>query len=77
MKHYKTVGNDAYNLSKYDRTQITDTTIIEYPKKGGYLLQNWVIKCNDKNNNGKIQILLNQQNQIAQHIFLEQRVYLQ
>ena len=49
------VGNDTYNLSKYDRIQITDTTIIKYPNTGGYLLQNWVIQCNDKSNNGKIQ----------------------
>ena len=49
------VGNDTYNLTKYDGIQITDTTIIIYPNTGGYLLQNWVIKCNDKNKNGKIQ----------------------
>ena len=49
------VGNDTYNLAKYDRIQITDTTTIKYPKTSGYLLQNWVIKCNDKNNSGKIQ----------------------
>ena len=49
------VGNDTYNLTKYDKIQITDTTIIKYPDTGGYLLQNWVIKSNDKNNNGKIQ----------------------
>ena len=41
------VGNDTYNLTKYDRIQITDTTIIKYPKTGCYLLQNCVIKCND------------------------------
>ena len=35
--------------------KITDTTIIENPNTGGYLLQNWIIKCTDKNNNGKIQ----------------------
>ena len=29
------------------------TTIINYPNTGGYLLQQWVIKCNDKINNGK------------------------
>ena len=45
------VGNDTYNLFKYDRIQITDTTIFKYPN----LLQNWVVKCNDKNKNGKIQ----------------------
>ena len=51
------VGNDTYNLTKYDKIQITDITIIKYPNTGGYLLQNWVIKCNDKTNNGKIQKL--------------------
>ena len=49
------VRNDTCNLTKNDRIQITDTTIIKYPNTGGYLLQNWVIKCNDKNKNGKIQ----------------------
>ena len=52
------VGNETYNLTKYDRIQITDTTINKYPKTGGYFSQNWVIKCNDKNNNGKIQKLV-------------------
>ena len=50
------VGNDTYNLTKYDEKQITDTTLIKYPNTNGYLLQNWVIKSNDINNNGKIQI---------------------
>ena len=36
------------------KKQITDTTEIKYPKIGGDLLQNWIIKCNDKNNSGKI-----------------------
>ena len=49
------VGNDTYNLTKYDRIQISDITIIIYPNTGGYLPQNWIIKCNDKNNNGEIQ----------------------
>ena len=48
------VGNDIYNLAKYDKIQITDTTIIKYPNNGGYLLQNWNIKANDRNNKGKI-----------------------
>ena len=33
---------------------MTDTTFIKYPNNGGYLLQNWNIIANDKNNNGKI-----------------------
>ena len=49
------VGNDTYNLTKYDKIQITDTTFIKNPNTGGYLLQNWIIRCNDKNINGKIQ----------------------
>ena len=49
------VGNDTYNLTKYNRIQITDTTIIQFPNVGGYLLQNWFIRCSDMNNNGKIQ----------------------
>ena len=49
------VGNDTYNLTKYDKIKLTDITIMKSPNTGGYLLQNWVIKCNDRNNNGKIQ----------------------
>ena len=32
------VGNDTNNHTKYDKKQITDTTIIKYPNTGGYLL---------------------------------------
>ena len=53
-----TVGNDTYNLSKYNKIQLTDTTIIKYPNTGGYLLPGWRIFCNDKNNSGKIQDFL-------------------
>ena len=49
------VGNDTYNLTKYDKIQITDTTEIKYPNTGRYLLQKWPIKCKDKNNNSKLQ----------------------
>ena len=48
------VGNDVYNLTKYDKIQLTDITVIKNGNTGGYLLQNWVIKCSDKNGNGKI-----------------------
>ena len=47
------VGNDTYNLTKYDKIKITDVTEIKYPNTNGFLLQNWVIKCNDRNNNGE------------------------
>ena len=49
------VGNDIYHPTTCDKIQITVTTIIKYPYAGGYLLQDWVINCNDKINNGKIQ----------------------
>ena len=47
------VGNDFYNLSKYDKIQTPDTTNIKTPNTGGYLLQLWNIKANDKINNGR------------------------
>ena len=48
------VGNDTYNLTKYNKNQLTDTTIMKTGNGGGYLLPSWRIFCNDKNNNGKI-----------------------
>ena len=48
------VGNDTYNLTKYNKILLTDTTFMKAGNTGGYLLQNWNIKCNDKNSNGKI-----------------------
>ena len=48
------VGIDIYNLTKYNKILLTDTTIIKYPNSGGYPLQSWNIKCNDKNDKGKI-----------------------
>ena len=56
LKNYLkvTVGNDTNNLTKYDKIQITDTTIFTYPNTGADLLQNWVIKCNDESGAGKI-----------------------
>ena len=49
------VGNDCLDLTKYDKIPITDTTEIKHPNSGGYLSQQWNIKCNNENNNGKIQ----------------------
>ena len=47
------VGNDISNLTKYNKVQLTDTTIIKTGNSGGYLLPPWRIFCNDKNNKGK------------------------
>ena len=48
------VGNDTYNLTKYDKIQITDTTEMRYPNIGCDLLQKWNNKCNNKNNQARI-----------------------
>ena len=48
------VGNDTYNLAKYNKIQLSDTTVMKAGITGGYLLPYWKIVCNDKNNNGKI-----------------------
>ena len=37
------VGNDTYNLTKYNKINITDTTTIKFPNEGKYLLQKWNI----------------------------------
>ena len=51
----KSIENNRYNPSKYSKIQLTDTTIIQFSNVGGYLLQNWNIKCNDRNSIGRIQ----------------------
>ena len=39
---------------KYNKIQITDITEIKFPNKDRYLLQKWNIKCNNKNNQSRI-----------------------
>ena len=48
------VGNDTYNLTKYNKIQIIDMTEIKYPNIGSDLLQKWNINCNNKNNVSKV-----------------------
>ena len=48
------VGDTIYNLTKYNKIQLTDTTIMKYPNSGAYLLQNWIIRCEDENGKGKL-----------------------
>ena len=48
------VGKIIYNLTKYNKNQLTDITTIKAGNAGGYFLPYWKIICNDKNNNGKI-----------------------
>ena len=44
------VGNDTYNLNKYNKIQNIDTTEIKFPNIGSDLSQKWNIKCNIKIN---------------------------
>ena len=48
-----TVDNTEFNLTKSDTIQFSDTTVIKYPNQGSFSSQQWIIKCNEKNN-GKI-----------------------
>ena len=48
------VGNDIYNLTKYDKVRLVDLTTMRTGNWGGYLLPPWRIFCNGKNNIGKI-----------------------
>ena len=48
------VGNDTYNLTKYNKISITDITEIKFPNSGIALLQRWKIYCNNKNNQSRI-----------------------
>ena len=69
------VGNDTYNLTKYNKILLTDTTIKKYQNQGGYLLPSWRIFCNDRNNTGKIQnFIKSTKNQIRQQAIPEQRL---
>ena len=52
------VGNDIYNLTKYDKTQTIDVTEIKFPNEGKYLLQKWKIIFSDINGNDKLNNIL-------------------
>ena len=48
------VGDDTYNLTKYNKISITDVTEIKFPNSGVELLQKWKIYCNNKVNQSRI-----------------------
>ena len=56
LKNYLkvTAGDDTYDLTKYNKIQITDITEFIFPNIGGDLLQKWKIKCNNTNNESRI-----------------------
>ena len=48
------LGNDTYNLTKYDKIQTFDKTEIKFPNIGSDSIQKWYIKSNTKNNISKV-----------------------
>ena len=48
------VGNDTYNLAKYNKTILVDETHIRYLNTGSDLLQKWRIRCNNKFGNSRV-----------------------
>ena len=52
------VGNDTYNLTKFNKINITDETKMRSPNSGQSLLQKWILKCVNKISNAKINTFL-------------------
>ena len=52
------VGNDIYDLMKYNKIQINDITEIRSPNSGNSLLQKWILTCTNKSYNTKINTFL-------------------
>ena len=50
------VGNDVYNLAKYDKIKIMDITEIKFPKICSNLLQKWDIKNMHKKSGWKSEV---------------------
>ena len=48
------VGNDTYDLTKYDKIQIIDTMELKYPNICSDMFQKSYIKCNNKINVSKV-----------------------
>ena len=48
------VGDDTYNLAKYNKINITDITEMRNPNSGQSLLQKWILKCVNKIFNAKL-----------------------
>ena len=65
------VGNDTYTLTKYNKIQLTDTTVMTAGKTGGYLLPYWKIECNDRSNSGKSSNFIKSTKKIDQLVIRE------
>ena len=54
LKKNFTSGNDTFNLTEFDKTQLINLTKIRSPNIGSDLLPKRIIKCNNKNNGAKV-----------------------
>ena len=70
------VGNDTYYLTKYNKIQLTDITVMKAGNTGGYPFHTGKYYVVIRMKVVKYQISLNQQKQILQQAIREQRVYL-
>ena len=52
------MGDNVFFPRNFYKQHIIDTTITNFPNSGGNLLQKWIINCNKKLNNGKIQNII-------------------
>ena len=48
------VGNDTYNLTKYNKIQLLDVSEIKFPNTGSDLLLKWNIICINKHNDSRL-----------------------
>ena len=48
------VGDDTYNLTKYNKIQMIDVTEIRYLNTGSNLLQKWKIQCSNKYDHSRV-----------------------
>ena len=52
--HKVSIGNDIYNITKYDKIRLIDVSEIRYPNVGIAILPKWKIENSNKNNEGKV-----------------------
>ena len=52
------VGNNTYNLTNFNKTNLTDITEIRSPNTSQMLLQKWLLKCLNKSYNAKLKTFL-------------------
>ena len=70
------VGSDIYHLTKNNKIQLTNETVLKYPNAGSYLLPLWRIVCSDRKGMENKIILSNQQGRLLQQMIVELQLFL-